>query len=74
MLLKRGDIYYFRWQIPFTLRAVFGQREIIKSLRTPDKVTAQLRATPYLKLIQQIKKASLMEALSQTEFQQLNRP
>ena len=34
MLLKRGKVFYFRWQIPKDLRSLLGNSEPVKSLKT----------------------------------------
>lgn len=44
MLLKRGKIYYFRWQIPRDLREILGSRELVKSLKTEKLDIAQKKS------------------------------
>ncbi len=44
MLVKRHQTYYFRWQVPFNLRPTLGRRELVRSLRTHDILTAKKRA------------------------------
>ena len=39
-LFRRKDIYYFRFVVPPELRETLKVREIIKSLKTPDKQVA----------------------------------
>ena len=39
-LFRRKDIYYFRFVVPSELRETLKVREIIKSLKTPDKQVA----------------------------------
>ena len=40
-LVRRGAVYYFRARVPADLIAALGKREIIESLRTKDKRTAE---------------------------------
>jgi len=39
-LFRRKDTYYFRFVVPPELRETLKVREIIKSLKTPDKQVA----------------------------------
>jgi hypothetical protein len=40
-LAMRGPVYYFRRAVPIELRSVIGKSEIMKSLRTKDRATAE---------------------------------
>ena len=67
MLLKRKNIYYFRWQIPTDLRAVLGKREIVKSLHTKDKLQAHLRALPYLQWAGEVKTKRIRSRMDESD-------
>ena len=45
-VVKRGDKYSARLVIPKALRPILGQNEFQKSLRTSNKIEAELRAAP----------------------------
>ena len=47
-LVKRGDVFWFRWTVPESLRAAFGRREIWRSLRTTDPALARRKADQLL--------------------------
>ena len=55
LLLKRGESYYFRWQIPHDLRSLLGARELVRSLYTSDKLIAESRAAPLKLIVRRIK-------------------
>lgn len=43
-LQRRGDIYQFRLALPSDLKLYLSQKEVKRSLRTPDRLIAQQRA------------------------------
>jgi len=47
-LLLRGSIFYFRWRVPVDLRSIIGSTELVKSLRTTDRLYASVRAGHFL--------------------------
>lgn len=55
LLLKRNDVYYFRWQIPVDLRTILGARELVKSLRTAKKNDAILYSNYLVRAVEHIK-------------------
>ncbi len=55
LLQKRGNIYYFRWQIPTKLRKKLGQREILRSLKTDNLYEAVRKLEAYEGWIQKVK-------------------
>jgi integrase len=44
MIIRRGSTWHFRRAVPKALRAIVGQREIVKSLHTSDLQVAKSRA------------------------------
>ena len=44
MLFRRGKVYHFRQWVPLDLRGVLGCKELVRSLKTPDKVQAKILA------------------------------
>jgi integrase len=64
MLLKRKHTYYFRWQVPKDLRSHFGY-ELIRSLRTKNKLEALIQLSAYVELVQLIKDARRMALLKE---------
>lgn len=47
-LKKRGDTYYARLIVPQELQQLMGKRELIRSLNTKDRRTANVRKLPVL--------------------------
>ncbi len=58
LLLKRGNIYYFRWQIPTKLRKKLGQREILRSLKTDNLYEAVSKLEVYEKWMKRVKEVT----------------
>ncbi|MCW8196045.1 site-specific integrase [Proteobacteria bacterium 005FR1] len=55
LLLKRHNVYHFRWQVPPRLRPILGRRELTRSLRTEDLEIALLRVQPLKRWIEKVK-------------------
>jgi integrase len=70
MLLKRKNTYYFRWQTPKDLRPHFGY-ELIRSLRTTNKIEALARMGSYahiVSLIKETRRLMLLKELTQENY------
>lgn len=73
MLLKRNNTYYFRWQTPKDLRTHFGY-ELIRSLRTTNKIEAVARMGSYAKIVSLIKEARrlmLLKELTHANYEEV---
>lgn len=57
LLQKRGDIYHFRWTIPLDLRPILKRREFTKSLKTPVRLDALVKAARLYSVVEEIKVA-----------------
>jgi hypothetical protein len=64
MLLKRKHTYYFRWQVPKDLRSHFGY-ELIRSLRTTNKIEALARMGSYAQIVNLIKETRRLMMLKE---------
>jgi integrase len=64
MLLKRKNTYYFRWQIPKDLRPYFGY-ELIRSLRTTNKIEALAGMGSYAQIVNLIKETRRLMMLKE---------
>jgi len=53
MLMRRGNTFYSRVQVPLRLQPLFGRKEVFKSLRTSDPEEAKLLS---LKVAGELKK------------------
>ena len=53
MLMRRGNTFYSRVQVPLRLQPLFGKKEVLKSLRTVDPEEAKLLS---LKVAAELKK------------------
>jgi len=76
MLLKRGEYYYFRWQIPADIRPFLGSRELIRSLGTSSKSKALFKAGKLHMIVDQIKAIRVsyrMGEVSEEVFQEMVR-
>lgn len=74
-LLKRGDIYYFRWSVPHDLRKILSKQEIRCSLGTRVRREARVKAQMFyqkltcLSVLLETKGGSGMKKLSHEEIQ-----
>lgn len=68
MLIKRGSIYYLRWQIPSDLQCILNSTEFIKSTRTSRYDLALHISSGYISIINKIKQTRRIKmALLKTE-------
>lgn len=73
MILKRANCYYYRWQIPADLKVFLKKNELVRTLKTSNKLIALQRAIPLDNNVQKIKQvwiAYQMKELTQDNFQE----
>ena len=55
LLIKRGNVYYFRWQVPPRIRKFVNRSEVVRTLKTTDLGMAIVRLQPYKKWVEKVK-------------------